>query len=677
MPSSGHVNLTVVLVVVAGLRLRRGHISIWGMRRSVRVLGFAVGLSLTLVRVTAARVTVPTGGAVWLDTAGKQINAHGGCVLQAGRTFYWYGENRTVERDSIGVNCYSSTNLAEWTFRNQVLSQSTTGLSESRFERPRVIYNEATRKYVLWAHRENLSNYADAQAVVAQSGTPDGHFKVVKIFRPFEKTDVRDHGKPGFMSRDCALFVDEDKTAWFISAANENADLMFYRLSPDYLDAVEHFNVLPEARREAPALFSKNGKYYLITSASTGWNPNYDTLQVADRITGPYGPQIGLISRYGDSTFNSQSTYVLPVAGSKGTTFIFMADRWKVWNLPNSRYLWQPLRFDNGVFQPMNWGDHWQVDAATGLAAIPLDPLPGDDDIALHCAVTCDKNNEPGGKEPRRVTDGSTKTGWAAETGEAPQWLEIDLGETCAIERSRILWEGDRRAYQYYIESSVDGELWMKVADQQHNEIISGTNTDELNGPGRYFRLTMTGKGAGTYFWATCMEWELLNGTNNLALNKPVRASSAEWGRYAAKITDGDFGTYWATSDAKPGHWAKIDLGKKCDLSACRVDWQNPGYYYQYKIEVSEDDATWSLAVDMSTNTVVSRTPAHAIKASARYLRLTTTGADDGCWPAVAEIEVYGHAAPGERDTGWRSSFERVTGAQGTEADFWYGITDE
>jgi hypothetical protein len=625
----------------------------------------AAGLP-ALAGMAAAPVTIRTGGTVWKDVAGNQINAHGGGVLQAGNTFYWYGENRTRQGDSIGINCYASTNLADWTFQNQVLSQGTPGLAESRFERPRVIYNEAARKYVLWAHRENLRNYADAQAVVAQCDRPDGNFALVKLFRPFDRTDIRDHGQPGFMSRDCALFKDDDGTAWFISAANENADLMCYKLSPDYLDMVEHFAVLPGARREAPALFKHDGKYYLITSASTGWNANYNTLQEAAQITGPYGPQQGLISRVGDSTFNSQSTYVLPVTGSQGTTLVFMADRWKVWNLPNSRYLWLPLRFDHGQFQPMAWGDHWQLDLAAGLATFPLDPMAGSDNIASHKPVTCDKNNEPSGKEPWRVADGSTRTGWAAENGDAPQWLKIDLGQIYKLTESRITWEGSQRACQYYIESSPDDVTWTKVADRQGNDEMSGTNNDSLDCAGRYFRLTITGKGAGMYFWATCEEWELWSGPTNVALHKPVQASSAEWGRYAAKITDGDFGTYWATGDGAPGHWARIDLGQSYDLSACRLLWQNPGYYYQYKIEVSPDGSAWSQAVDMTTNTVACRLPVHFFKARGRYVKLTLTGADDGCWPALAEMEVFANstAPPGEQYTPFGSSFGSVKPAQ-------------
>ena len=33
-------------------------------------------------------------GKEWLDTDGKRIQAHAGCMLYENGTFYWYGENK-------------------------------------------------------------------------------------------------------------------------------------------------------------------------------------------------------------------------------------------------------------------------------------------------------------------------------------------------------------------------------------------------------------------------------------------------------------------------------------------------------------------------------------------------------------------------------------------------------
>ena len=62
-----------------------------------------------------------------------------------------------------------------------------------------------------------------------------------------------------------------------------------------------------------------------------------------------------------ETSFNSQSTYVLPVQGMNDT-FIFMADRWNSKpNLPDSRYIWLPLHFDADNKPKIRWEDKWTL----------------------------------------------------------------------------------------------------------------------------------------------------------------------------------------------------------------------------------------------------------------------------------------------------------------------------
>lgn len=113
------------------------------------------------------------------------------------------------------------------------------------------------------------------------------------------------------MSRDSTLFVDDDGTAYFVSAANNNADLHFYRLSADYL-AIDSLiaNPWPGQSREAPALFKRNGVYFLLSSTTSGWNPNQQKYSTATSLAGPWSAQ----AEAGNSTtYGSQTAYVLPV----------------------------------------------------------------------------------------------------------------------------------------------------------------------------------------------------------------------------------------------------------------------------------------------------------------------------------------------------------------------------
>jgi len=49
---------------------------------------------------------------------------------------------------------------------------------------------------------------------------------------------------------------------------------------------------------------------------------------------------------------------ILPVQGKKDA-FIFMADRWKQWDLADSRYVWVPLRFNGAAKPVVEWRDSW------------------------------------------------------------------------------------------------------------------------------------------------------------------------------------------------------------------------------------------------------------------------------------------------------------------------------
>lgn len=40
-------------------------------------------------------------GAVWTDTSGNKIDAHGGQILQEGTTFYWVGEKADSFEESL------------------------------------------------------------------------------------------------------------------------------------------------------------------------------------------------------------------------------------------------------------------------------------------------------------------------------------------------------------------------------------------------------------------------------------------------------------------------------------------------------------------------------------------------------------------------------------------------
>lgn len=78
------------------------------------------------------------------------------------------------------------------------------------------------------------------------------------------------------MSRDDNLFVDDDDKAYFVSAANHNADLIIYELTDDYLDVkTQVITLWRGGYREAPVIIKKDGVYFLFSSGCTGWVLNH------------------------------------------------------------------------------------------------------------------------------------------------------------------------------------------------------------------------------------------------------------------------------------------------------------------------------------------------------------------------------------------------------------------
>jgi beta-xylosidase len=151
------------------------------------------------------------------------------------------------------------------------------------------------------------------------------------------------------MSRDMTLFQDDDGKSYLIYSSEQNNTMQICLLRDDYLTPTKTFSrILVNRRREAPALFKSEGKYYLITSSCTGWSPNAATYAMADKVLGPWKEYGNPCTGPGASTtFESQSTYVLPVNG-KPKTYLFMADIWNKTDLEKSNYLWLPLQVENG-----------------------------------------------------------------------------------------------------------------------------------------------------------------------------------------------------------------------------------------------------------------------------------------------------------------------------------------
>jgi hypothetical protein len=345
-------------------------------------------------------------GQIWKDNNGVHINAHGGGILYYNNTYYWFGEHKIEGKAGnvahVGVHVYSSKDLYNWIDEGvalSVVSDSTSDIVKGCIiERPKVIYNAKTKKFVMWFHLEKKGKgYSAALSGIAVASNPTGPYRYLRSVRScpgFWPVNVQDfHKKPvspkvmatyypgggfpehpdslnilgkfykeGQMERDMTLFVDDNEKAYHIYASEYNSTIHIAELSDDYLSHTgKYVRAFVAQWTEAPAVFKRNDLYYFVGSGCTSWDPNAARSAVAPSIWGPWtetgNPCIGKDSAL---TFHSQSTYILPVAGKKNT-YIFMADRWNPDNAIDGRYVWLPIKFKEGRMQ-IEWYDKWNLD---------------------------------------------------------------------------------------------------------------------------------------------------------------------------------------------------------------------------------------------------------------------------------------------------------------------------
>ncbi len=319
-----------------------------------------LGALATAGPAQAAPQTI-TNGTQFTDTSGNPVHAHGGGVLKVGSYYYWFGENRNADNTFRYVDAYRSTDLKNWEFRNHVLTEATDPeLATANIERPKVMYNASTGKFVMWMHKENGTDYSEARAAVAVSDTVDGNYTWRGSFRPLGQ----------HMSRDITVFVDTDGAGYMISAARENYDLHIYRLTADYTGIASLVaDPWHGGHREAPALFKRGNVYFMLTSGATGWNPNQQQYATATSLSGPWSA----MTNVGDSTtYGSQTAFVLPVQGTSGTSYLYLGDRWGNafgGTVNDSRYVWLPLSFPSSTSMSMSWSPEVTVDTAAGTVS--------------------------------------------------------------------------------------------------------------------------------------------------------------------------------------------------------------------------------------------------------------------------------------------------------------------
>ncbi|KUL65008.1 APHP domain-containing protein [Streptomyces violaceusniger] len=291
------------------------------------------------------------------------------------------------------------------------------------------------------------------------------------------------------------------------------------------------------------------------------------------------------------------------------------------------------------------------------------------------------------------VTDGSQSSYWEGPAGSFPQWVQVDLGNTADIDEVVLKlpasWES--RTEGVRVQASADGQNFTTVvADAAKDFSPSSGNTVafDVTAEARYVRVRVTGNTGWNA--AQLSEVEVRGevggedpgdppaGTN-LALRKPIEASSTTQNYVASNANDGSTSSYWEASGQSSTLTAK--LGADADLTGVVVK-LNPDPAWSTRSQsiqvlgrpVGEsgftslkDRADYTFNPSQNKNAVT--IPVSGRYADVRLQFFGNTGAGGG---QVAEFEVVGAAAPAPdltvADLSWSPQSPSETDAVTVEA---------
>lgn len=281
-------------------------------------------------------------GQVWLDTKGERIQAHGASIFYENGIYYWYGEDKSHTNKkgkpwTWGIRCYSSKDLINWTDEGHLISpepnDETSILHPNRrLDRPHIIKNEKTGKYICWVKYCDIFHMAVFVA--------DSFFGPYSLINPNLLPYNREPG-------DFDLAVDRESGNAYLFVELDHKEVVVCKLNEDYTDVTDEYSVIytglhPPFSREGVTHFEHHGKHYVLTSGMSGYVPNPSEVVVSNQWMGPY-------TVLGDphendpssASFNSQASGTIRVAGTDLT--IIVADRW----IPN--YVMTKERYDSLV----------------------------------------------------------------------------------------------------------------------------------------------------------------------------------------------------------------------------------------------------------------------------------------------------------------------------------------
>lgn len=324
----------------------------------------------------------------WNTVDGQPIYSQGGGIFKfpdpktGKEKFYWYGahykEAELYRKDPsytqpkdhfVAVTCYSSTDLVNWTFENNVIKREEAVKHDKNTRwmgRLGVAYISELKQYALFIqHNDGV--------LISLSDSPTGNFKW------HQRLDMTDRiGTPN--TGDQTVFTDYDTgKSYLVYSYGRGRNKIYISeigVKNGKVDLLDCNQIFKGKGREGNCMFKYNGKYYVFASNLYGWDSSYAYYLVAENIRGPYHPTNDMLITPGcmdDFAHITQTGFFVNINGSEKETVLYCGDRWANFAGNGLGYnQWMPLSFDGEtpVFNSLN---SWNLNEATGGWQVAVD----------------------------------------------------------------------------------------------------------------------------------------------------------------------------------------------------------------------------------------------------------------------------------------------------------------
>jgi hypothetical protein len=240
---------------------------------------------------------------------------------------------------------------------------------------------------------------------------------------------------------------------------------------------------------------------------------------------------------------------------------------------------------------------------------------------------------------------GGTSTTHTASNGEPAPWWQVDLGAVQPVGEVVLYNRTDccsERLSKFSIQTSLDGQNFTTV--RTYDGVVGTFLQVPTNRPARFVRVALANTGAPRIL--SLAEVEVIAG-RNLSFTGTATQSS-DWLEGASGIavraidgnTDGDFfkGSVSHTHYDNQAFW-RLDLGSVQPINEIylynRTDLDNGLRLSNFKVQVSEDGATWT---DYQFPGTASARELFGPRRAARYVRVQLNGTN---FLQLAEVETY------------------------------------